>query len=142
MAVQDRGSMPYNRTVAQLQTMPQTSGSAAIVIYEPNATTHTAYAIGLNSGITNQKVSYYGVKKGTTTSELTLSSASTNTEYFASVTTVSDPTQTFFTIPASSTSCITFYFWMEGQDVDCTNFVAGRTIHAELKFIGNAVNGD
>lgn len=136
-----RGSVLYTSAVSsitEMATQPNT-GNQSFTIFEPNATTHTLYA---NNYLTtqNQKESYYGLKKANTTTSLDPSvTTGANAEYFGAVTTKDTLTDTFFTIPAMSTICVTVYFWIEGQDVDCTNFVAGRQIFADLKFIGTKV---
>lgn len=42
-------------------------------------------------------------------------------------------TDKFFTLPAGITK-VRVYIWMEGQDVDCVNSVAGSDLVADLKF--------
>lgn len=137
-----RGDVLYTSSASDITDMATqyNTGNQTFTIFEPNATTHTLYANNYLQ-TTNQKESYYGLKKAKTTGTLDPSvTTGANAEYFGAVTTKDTLTDTFFTIPALSSICVTVYFWIEGQDVDCTNFVAGRQVFVDLKFIGTKVD--
>ena len=50
------------------------------------------------------------------------------------VTTVKDATSTFVSLAAQTVTKVTVYIWVEGQDADCTNTVAGYDFDVSLKF--------
>ncbi len=55
-------------------------------------------------------------------------------DVLAPVETVKDDTATFITLAPQTVTKVTVYIWVEGQDADCTNTVAGYDFDVSLKF--------
>ena len=118
---------PLNQILAKANTYED------FVIYEPNATTHLEQAIALGQATNGTKATTYGLK-ATGTGPYVCANASTLTSTFGLQETVTDPTETMFTINGDSIRCVTIYIWLEGQDCDCTNVVADHDLYVSLKF--------
>ncbi len=105
----------------------------ATYIFEPNAKIHTA--AGVNAGATqNSKATYKGVKAEATDIVL-----ATDTASLAAVTTyeIGDATA-ILSLGAKQVGKVTVRIWIEGQDVDCLNDIAGKPFASNLKFTSTA----
>ena len=51
-----------------------------------------------------------------------------------------EPTPIMSTVKVDEIKKIRIYFWIEGQDIDCWNHMAGGNIFANLEFTGEATN--
>lgn len=131
IAFQNRGEVATGSTSAQITGLVNNTGNVSI--FEPNATVHTQDAISAGKATSNARTSYYGLK-GTGTGPYNLDTPTTYTTVFAQASTVSDPEEMMFEISADSIACVTIYIWIEGQDCDCTNYVAGKDLYVNLKF--------
>ncbi len=58
----------------------------------------------------------------------------TTGDVLESVETTKDATATFIRLEPQTVTKVTVYIWIEGQDADCTNAVAGYAFDVELKF--------
>ena len=104
--------------------------SATQKIWEPNALTHTTYALA-NGATAGVKSSYYGVKAAG--AGLTTTAWGGDAVHFATVSTITPETDAspFQEIPGNVLFQITpgitkvrIYIWVEGQDIDCENAVS------------------
>lgn len=126
-----RGEVFDGSTSAIITALANNTGTCTI--FEPNAFAHIQEALSAGAATSNAKANYYGVK-ATGVGPYDLSNVATLTDNFASVTTITDPTQAMFTINGNSIACVTIYIWLEGQDCDCTNYVSGKDLYVNLKF--------
>lgn len=121
-----------------------TAVPATGVIYEPYALYHTQNGAN-DSGKpmtpvegTTTKATYFGLKGAT--ADLTDANAVLRKEAVTNiseaVTTVTDTADTNMqiTVAGRSVAKVTFYIWLEGQDCDCMNDVAGTQFTVNLKF--------
>ncbi len=108
------------------------------IIYEPNATTHTAE--GVNAGATQGQVStYVGIKGASNTTEFDRVTAGT---YSEAVDTYVDGEKTAIVadLTGGHVVKVTVTVWLEGQDVDCLNSIAGKAFNANLVFTSKATD--
>ncbi|MBE6604864.1 MAG: hypothetical protein E7639_04075 [Ruminococcaceae bacterium] len=120
-----------------LTTLQANNGTASYV-YEPNATLHTAAGMrdykAQDSTYDNseKKFSYFGVGAAPET-DTTQVNKYTDSNYLDAVTTY-DLGTTAFELDADSFVKITVYIWLEGQDHDCQNDIAGQAFNVNLEF--------
>lgn len=120
------------------------------VIYEPYALYHTQNGAN-DSGKPvvpadgTTKATYYGLKG--VTEDMTDDKAVSRkvaTDISSEVTTVTSTADASMqiTVPGRSIAKVTFYIWLEGQDCDCMNDVAGTAFTVNLKFTNIAATTD
>ncbi len=110
------------------------------IIYEPSATTHTQ--AGINAGATANEVhTYLGVKADSTTGKtdpVYFSRTEADNTYSSQVSTMVDGAQTKTPIVSrlagGGVVKVTVTVWLEGQDVDCLNSIAGKALNVDLLF--------
>lgn len=117
-----------------LAVVPQNAGSQRAVMYEPNSTIHTdasGYQDGdtvpvsyVHSNYTNQAT--FGNGKNIITSQIY-----TGPFLGATVTDENKATNAYFSA-REGINRVRVYLWMEGNDVDCANDVAGASIKFNL----------
>lgn len=121
------------------------------VIYEPYALYHTQNGANDSGkpvvpaeGIT--KATYYGLKG--VTEDMTDAKAVSRkvavegiSSEVTTVTNTADESMQI-TVPGGSIAKVTFYIWLEGQDCDCMNDVAGTSFTVNLKFTNIAATTD
>jgi hypothetical protein len=112
-------------------------------IWEPNALTHTTFALA-NGATAGVKSSTYGVKAAG--SNLPIVDFASQTDYFALVNTITPDTDDplfevsegniIFTVEPGITK-VRIYIWVEGQDIDCENSISlgvpGSKIVVDIK---------
>lgn len=139
------GSVAYG---SQPSAAQQIRGEVSKWIWEPNYDVHTAAAVNnalnvyeITTGQTNgTKLAYKGVKAPIAkANDIPLNSS--NTTYFADVTTVGSvaagiPTTTYLNAfdVAEGITKVRIYMWVEGQDVDCEDRASGGAITFNLQF--------
>ena len=118
------------------------------MIWEPNYDVHTASGVANASNVYGRTVGqtgaakqdYVGVKAPiAAATKIPLNS--TNSEYFASVTTVGSlaagiPTSSYISAfpVVEGVTKIRMYLWIEGQDVDCEDHASGSALTYNLQF--------
>lgn len=132
-------------------TNGETGGNAKI--YDTNSDNHTQEGLadfranGVDTLIVNSEgvthdnfqsgaLKYYGVKGEYNNPDTKQPAFGRFTEQ-SEVTELVTPavgTDTFFTLQPASITKITVYIWVEGQDVDCTNYISSHHLQASLKF--------
>ncbi len=65
--------------------------------------------------------------------------ATPDTAVIGEVTVNTDLTATYFTLEANKITKVTVVIWLEGQDADCTNFIAGSPFSVDLVFNATVV---
>ena len=105
-------------------------GATGVQIYEPNATAHTIN--GINDGAVANTVHEYFGAVGVTNTAVNRKQATTGV--LEKVTTATDTANVTITINGNSYHKVVVYFWVEGQDADCQNDVAGENFQVNLKF--------
>lgn len=107
-----------------------TGTSASQKIWEPNALTHTVFALA-NGATDGVKSSYYGLKAAGT--GLTTTAWAGDAVHYGLVNTITPDTDgsPFAQIPGNILFSVTpgitkvrIYIWVEGQDIDCENAVS------------------
>ena len=133
----DATSTPATARALELGT------SATQTFFEPNALTHTTYALA-NGATDGVKEPYYGVKAIGTGLSLDPAAEALDTTHFSAMTTITPDTDTtpyekiagnvVFQVSAGITK-VRVYIWMEGQDIDCENSVSlGTGVTVNIKF--------
>ena len=109
----------------------------SLTILEPNATQHT------QAGINDYKTYSVNAASDAKFDTLALCKAPEGgviadrwnaSDVAVAMATSTAAADTTFTIPANQTTKVTFYVWVEGQDADCLNDVAGKAMSVDLKF--------
>lgn len=139
------GSVGYTASAADAQAL---RGEISKWIWEPNYDVHTAPAVanalnvyGVTVGQTSGgKLAYKGVKAPIAKAN-NIPLNSTDTNYFADVTTVGSlasgiPTSTYLNAfdVAEGVTKVRIYIWIEGQDVDCEDRASGGQMTVNLQF--------
>lgn len=138
----DQGTDATSTPATAIALASGTSGTQKF--FEPNALTHTTYALA-NGATDGVKESYYGVKAIGTGLSLDPVDEASDTTHFSSVTTITPDTDTtpfekiagnvIFQVGAGITK-VRVYIWMEGQDIDCENSVSlGTGVTATMNFV-------
>ena len=127
--------------VDQFPTMP-----TGVQIYENNASTHTQsgkneYKMLITSATVFDKTyEYYALNRATTPEEngadgtVGINRFSTDGKNLTKMSTKTDPKAVTITIPEGSYYKIGVYVWIEGQDADCQNNIAGNAFSAAIVF--------
>ena len=113
------------------------NGNSAI-IFEPNYNEHTTngavYQAGTTLGNTDGGAYvYHGIKAAGATADTTYGRYTDETVLAAVNTKLIGDTNAIVTVPANSYQMVTVYIWLEGQDADCLNDVAGAAFNVNLK---------
>ena len=139
------GSVAYGSTPASAQAL---KGEVSKWIWEPNYDVHTAAGVsnalnvyGTTVGQTGgPKLAYKGVKAPIAAAN-NIPLNSTNTSYFADVTTVGSvatgiPSSAYLNSfdVAEGVTKVRIYMWIEGQDVDCEDRASGGSLTYNLQF--------
>lgn len=119
---------------AILATVPESNNNRTVVMYEPNSTNHTdasGYADGADV-TTNYVISAYsGVLPEGNGGNIVSQNARAS---YAPKSLDSDKATTAYFNAVEGINRVRVYLWMEGNDVDCENSVAGATIGFNLVF--------
>ena len=124
--------------IAASMTDADFAAGTSSIIYEPNATLHTAGAIiekaasGWGTGEGNDAKWTY--KALSTASTYTSTNRYSGSELVEMTTRETSSTATIVTVDAHSACRVKVYVWIEGQDADCINENAGATFTGAIKF--------
>jgi len=157
----------YGASTASASSITSQHTPVLQTILEPNYDSHTDYGInqgktyytaygssvinGLSAGSGNAKVSYDGVKANITTGILlNNTNATSNSNYFQTVTTKELPTTysngsytgantQYVTLDAGVTK-VRVYMWIEGQDIDCENNASGSDLTFNVSLTLNSTS--
>ena len=123
-----------------------TTGTAKI--FEPNPTNHTSagiedYKAGMGVEEATGKFEYWALKAaysdpgdGITRYDKT----NTNSTYYTKMDKENSGTytygtdETYFTLEPGTVTAVKVFIWIEGQDADCTNFIASNAFSTHLQF--------
>ncbi len=124
-------------------TANTTAGTA--VIYEPNATSHTEsgindYKAGTKAASLDGKIESYYALVGVYSEGESISRFEEKDGVLKSVTTKGEE-ETYFTLESQTVTKVTVYIWVEGQDVDCTNYISSNSFSVALKFVATTPKG-
>ena len=113
------------------------TAASAIQIYEPDATAHTTNGI-LDGAIQGSAHSYLGVAG---VSDTMIDRKTLKDTVLVSVDTDKNLSDVEFTLAAGTYHKVDVYVWIEGQDADCQNDVAGENLNVKFMFtkVGAAV---
>ena len=132
VALVNCGTVAENAAASAIQSVLPGTNSAAKVVYEIDATNHTAEATakGASGIMTTKPLSRAGTNLVT---DATYNNIVTNTEYTYNLeaTNATSSSQARINVNAGITR-LRVYMWMEGNDVDCANDIAGLTFNFNL----------
>ena len=132
IALVNCGTVAEKAAASAIQSVVPGVNRASKVVYEVEASSHTAAATALGaSGImTTKPITATGYNIGT---DSTYNNIVSNSSYCNSLeaTLATSSSQAKVTC-AAGISRVRVYMWMEGNDVDCANDIAGSTINFNL----------
>ncbi len=113
------------------------TGTSA-TIFEPNHDTHTTNGAVYQAGTTLGNTAggayvYHGIKAEGESADTTYGRYTDATVLAAVNTKLIGDENAIVTVPANSYQMVTVYIWLEGQDADCLNDVAGAAFNVNLK---------
>lgn len=131
VALVNCGTVAENANASAIQAVRPGVAIEPKVVYELNASEHTAAAAALGaSGIMTTKPlgrAGLGVRTDATYNNIVSTAAAEN----IAATLATTPSQARVSVPAGI-SRVRVYMWMEGNDVDCANDIAGSTLNFNL----------
>ena len=131
------GNVAIGTAAATATALNTFTAGAKNVVYEVDSLTRSDDASGLNIAdgalTTNALISNYGGNRVYTTNGVITSTSCAGAVYGTQVTDQSDASAKSFSLSAGITK-VRVYIWVEGNDVDCLNSVAGAALTANLKF--------
>ena len=152
------GNVPATNTIVSMQALKGAKKSD-IVIWEPNADSHTAngvtaasqyYGATVTAGTGNTALAYDGIKAAIDTGiKLNAANVTANATYFETVSNTSGIAKliTSNATPAAYSQLVNLtagvtkirvYMWIEGNDVDCENNASGSNISYNLVISQNS----
>ena len=132
VALVNCGTVAEKADAAAIQSVLPGTDKTKKVVYEVDAANHTAAASALGAGgiMTTSPLKAAGLNIGTNS---TYNNIVTNVTYISPLeaTLATSSSQERVTVAAGITR-VRVYMWMEGNDVDCANDVAGATLNFNL----------